>query len=144
MLRILLTGALAVGLATVVAAQADPIAQRKDIMKGVGAATKLGGEMAKGEKPFDLSEAQKILKTYADAAATFHTHFPDTSKEGGKTTAAPKIWETPDDFRAQFDAWSKDISKAAADTKDLASFRASFGAVTKACKACHDSYRIKI
>lgn len=143
MLRVLLSTAVVVGLATIVVAQADPIAQRKDVMKGVGAATKLGGEMAKGEKPFELAEAQKILKTYADAAATFHTYFPDSSKTGGKTTAAPKVWETPDEFRAQFEAWAKDIRKASDDTKDLNSFRGAFGAVTKACKACHDGYRIK-
>ena len=143
MLRFLLTGAAVACIVTAVVAQADPIAHRKQVMKNVGAATKLGGEMAKGEKPFDLAEAQKVLKTYADAAASFHTYFPDDSRTGGQTTAAPKIWETPADFRSQFEAWAKDIDKAAADTRDLPTFRASFGTVTKACKSCHDSYRIK-
>jgi cytochrome c556 len=143
MLRLVLTAAAVAGIATVVLAQADPIAQRREIMKSVGAATKLGGEMAKGEKPFDLAEAQKILKTYATVAETFHTHFPETSKTGGQTTAAPKIWETPAEFKANFEAWGKDIKKAADETKDLATFRASFGTVTRACKGCHDSYRIK-
>ena len=143
MVRFLLTGAVLIGIATVVVAQTDPIAQRKDVMKGVGAATKLGGEMSKGEKPFDLAEAQKILKTYGDAAATFPTYFPETAKTGGKTTAAPKIWETPADFKAHFDNWAKDIAKASADTKDLATFRPAFGTVTRACKGCHDDYRIK-
>lgn len=144
MLRYLLTGVAVLGITTAVVAQGDPIAQRRQVMKGVGAATKLGGEMAKGEKPFDLAEAQKILKTYGDAAATFHTYFPETAKTGGETTASPKIWEQPAAFRADFDAWSKDIKKAADETKDLATFRASFGAVTKSCKGCHDTYRVKI
>lgn len=143
MLRILLSGALAVGAATVVVAQADPIAQRKEIMKAVGAATKLGGEMAKGEKPFDLGEAQKILKTYGDAAATVPTLYPENSKTGGQTSASPKIWADPAGFKAEFEKWAADVKKAGEDVKDVATFRASFGAATKACRGCHESYRIK-
>lgn len=143
MFRVLLASAVLVGVTTLVVAQTDPIAQRKQVMKGVGAATKLGGEMAKAEKPFDLAEAQKILKTYADAAANFHTYYPETSKTGGETSASPKIWETPAAFKADFDAWAKDIKKAADETKDLATFRANFGTVTKSCRGCHESYRIK-
>ena len=121
----------------------DPIAQRRDIMKGVGAATRTGTQMSKGDIPFDLAKAQEVLATYAKAAANFHEHFPENSKTGGQTTAAPAIWENQADFRAKFDAWGKDIQAASASTKDLATFRESFGNVSKACGACHNTYRIK-
>lgn len=143
MKRSLLTGAILVALTAAVVAQSDPIAQRRNLMKGVGAATRTGSQMAKAEIPFDLAKAQEILKVYAVAADTAHTYFPDTSRTGGETTAAPKIWESQAEFRKAFDDWAKDIGTAAAETKDLATFRTSFGTVTKACGACHNSYRIK-
>ena len=89
MLRPLLTAATLVLMTTAVISQADPIATRRNMMKGVGAATRTGGQMAKGEIPFDLVKAQEVLKTYAAAAETFHTYFPENSKTGGDTTAAP-------------------------------------------------------
>ena len=143
MIRLVLTGvALAVGI-TAVVAQGDPIAERRNTMKGVGAATRTGNQMVKGETPFDLAKAKEVLQTYANAADRMHTYFPETSKTGGETTASPKIWENQAEFLARFDAWAKDIKQAADSTKDLESFRAAFGNVTKACNACHETYRIK-
>ncbi|MDB5557829.1 MAG: cycA [Enterovirga sp.] len=126
-----------------VVAQSDPITTRRNIMKQNGQVTRLGNQMAKGEVPFDLAKAQEILKAYAVAADTMHNYFPDTSRTGGETTAAPAIWQNQADFRARFDAWAKDIQAASAQTKDLESFRAAFGNVTRACASCHNTYRIK-
>ncbi len=139
---VLLTAAFAVGI-TAAMAQGDPIAQRRDTMKGVGAATRTGTQMSKGEVPFDLAKARDVLQTYANATDRMHTYFPDTAKTGGETTASPKIWENQADFRAKFDAWAKDIEKAKAETKDLTTFRANFETVTKACGSCHQTYRIQ-
>lgn len=143
MVRAILAGAALVALSTVVIAQSDPIAARRNIMKGVGAATRTGGQMAKGDIPFDLAKAQDVLKTYAAASENFHTYFPETSKTGGDTTAAPKIWESPDEFKARFVSWSEDIRKAADETKDLPTFRTAFGNVSKGCGGCHNTFRIK-
>lgn len=142
-MRPVLTLAILLAVTTAVVAQNDPIASRRNVMKGVGAATKTGGQMAKGEIPFDLAKAQEVLKTFAAASEGFHNYFPETSKTGGETTASPKIWESQEDFRARFVAWGKDISTAADQTKDLDSFKVSFGTVTKACGSCHQTYRIK-
>jgi cytochrome c556 len=143
MIRMILTGvALAVGM-TAVMAQDDPIAQRRTIMKGVGAATRTGTQFIKGEAPFDLAKAKEILQVYANAADKVHNYFPETSKAGGETTASPKIWESQADFRARFDAWAKDIEKAKAETKDLDTFKAEFTTLTKACGSCHQTYRVK-
>ena len=143
MIRTLLAcAALAVGL-TAVLAQGDPVAERKQIMKGVGAATRTGTQFVKGEAPFDLAKAKEILQVYANAAGKVHDYFPDTSKTGGETTASPKIWENQADFRARFDAWEKDIEKAKAETNDLETFKANFTTLTKACGSCHQTYRIK-
>ncbi len=134
---------LALGAVTAVTAQSDPIAQRRDLMKKVGSATRTGSQMAKGDQPFDLAKAKEVLAVYAEAADKMHAYFPDGSRSGGDTTAAPKIWESQADFRARFDAWAADIKKATAETRDLDTFKAEFGTVTKACGSCHETYRIK-
>ncbi len=129
--------------ATAVLAQGDPVAQRRDVMKGVGAATRTGTQMSRGEIPFDAAKAKEIMRVYADAADKMHTYFPENSKTGGETTASPKIWESQAEFRKRFDDWAADIKKAAAETKDLDSFKEAFGTVTKACGGCHETFRIK-
>jgi cytochrome c556 len=143
MLRtILVTAVLAIG-ATAVAAQGDPIATRKETMKGVGAATRTGTQMSKGEIPFDAAKAREIMQTYANAADKMHNYFPETSKTGGETTAAPTIWQNQADFRKRFDDWAVEIQRASAQANDLESFKTAFGNVTKACGGCHETYRIK-
>lgn len=143
MIRVLTIGvALALGTTSLVA-QTNPIALRKETMKGVGAATAAGNRMVKGEAPFDLAKAKEILQTYATAADKVHTYFPENSKTGGETTAAPKIWESQAEFRKRFDDWAADIKKASATTKDLETFKGAFGTVTRACGGCHETFRVK-
>ena len=68
MIRTMLAvSAIAIGI-TAVAAQSDPIAQRKELMKGIGGQTKTGAGMAKGEVPYDQAKAQAIFTSYVDAA----------------------------------------------------------------------------
>jgi len=127
---------------TAVMAQSNPIAERKDAMKAVGAATRDGAAMAKGEAAFDAAKAQAIFKTYADAAKKVPTLFPDSSKTGGETTAAPKIWEDQAGFKAAFAKFETDAA-AGATVANLDGFRTAFGAATKNCGVCHEVYRIK-
>lgn len=127
---------------TAVMAQSNPIAERKDAMKAVGAATRDGAAMAKGEAAFDAAKAQAIFKTYADAAKKVPTLFPDSSKTGGETTAAPKIWEDQAGFKAAFAKFETDAA-AGATVANLDGFRTAFGGATKNCGTCHEVYRIK-
>jgi cytochrome c556 len=140
--RIVISAILAVT-ATAVIAQSNPIAERKDIMKSVGAATRTGTQMSRGEVAFDMAKAKEIFDTYATASTKMKTLFPADSKTGGETTAAPAIWENMADFNAKFDAWGKEVAKASAATKDLDSFKSSFGDVAKACGSCHETYRVR-
>ena len=132
---------LAVGVSTVLA-QANPIAERRDTMKAVGAATRDGAAMAKGEAPFGAAKAQAVFKAYGDAARKMPGLYPDGAKTGGETTAAPKIWVDQAGFKAAFAKFEADAAKGAAAT-DLAGFRTAFGDVTKNCGGCHEAYRIK-
>lgn len=127
---------------TAVMAQSNPIAERQQAMKAVGAATREGAAIAKGEVAFDATKAQAVFKTYADAAKKMPTLFPDSSKAGGETTAAPKIWEDQAGFKAAFVKFEADAG-AGASVANLDGFRTAFGVATKNCGACHEAYRIK-
>lgn len=129
--------------ATAVVAQSNPIAERKDLMKEVGAATRTGTQMARGEAAFDMAKAKQVFDTYASSATKMKGLFPANSKTGGETMAAPAIWENMADFNARFDTWGQDVAKAAAATKDLDSFKTAFGDATKSCGTCHENYRLR-
>ncbi len=131
---------LALGIGAAVA-QSDPIAARREIMKGVGSATGDLGKMAKGEAPFDLAKVQTALKTYTNVSAKMLNLFPDTSKQGGDTHALPKIWEDKADFNARFEKFGKEATAAQSTIKDLATFRPAFAALAKNCGGCHELYR---
>lgn len=141
--RIALAMAVAAVAATTVVAQSDPIAARKAVMKTTGQQTAIGAKMIKGEEPFDLNKAKTIFATYQDTAAKMPGLFPDTAKSGGDSTASPKIWESNADFTARFAKFSDDAKAAGTSVQDLDSFKAAFGAVTRNCGGCHETYRIK-
>lgn len=136
------TFAIALG-ATAVIAQSNAIAERKETMKGVGAAAKNGAALAKGETPYDNAKGQAVFATFAAAAAKMPSLFPDDSKTGGETTASPKIWEDMNGFKAGFAKFEAEAKAAQASVKDLDSFKVAFGNMGKNCGACHEVYRIK-
>jgi cytochrome c556 len=143
MLRtVLAVAAITIGVSAVVA-QSDPIAARKGLMKNMGAATKTGAQMVKGEVPYDQAKANEVFATYIDVAAKMPDLFPPTSKTGGETTASPKIWDDNAGFKAGFAKLSSEAKAAQSSVKDLDSFKASFGGLTKNCGGCHETYRVK-
>ena len=129
--------------ATAVLAQENPIEARQELMKANGKEAKIGAQMAKGEKPFDLAAAKKIFVTFENAAQKMPDLFPPDSKTGHKTTAAPKIWEDMAGFKARFQKLGDDAKKAEASVTDLASFKTAFSAIGKDCGGCHKEYRVK-
>jgi cytochrome c556 len=130
---------------TAAAAQSceDVIDKRQTLMKKSGAAAKTGTEMIKGERPFNLSQVQDIYASFAEDAKQMPTLFPDCSKTGHKTTAAPAIWEKMDDFKARIAKFAADIKAAQDSTKDLDGLKAGFQTIGKNCSNCHQAFRIK-
>src|SRR5260370_37517936 len=106
---------------TAAAAQScqDVIDKRQTLMKKSGAEAKIGSEMIKGERPFDLAKVREIYAAFADDATQMPTLFPDCSKTGHKTTAAPAIWQKTDDFKAAIAKFAADIKSAQDSTKDV-------------------------
>jgi cytochrome c556 len=140
---VLAATAVALGV-TALAAQTDPIAARKALMKANGDQAKIGAAMAKGEAPFDLGKAKAIFLVFVDSAGKMPELFPESSKTGGETAAAPKIWEDMADFKARFVKFAADSKAAAEKVTDLASFKETFGTLAKNnCGGCHELYRVK-
>jgi cytochrome c556 len=138
--------AIALGAISAVA-QEDPIKARKTLMKANGQQAKIVGDMAKGDKPFDLAAAQKAFATFQDAAAKMPGLYPDSSKAGDPAddfNASPKVWDNMADFKARFVKLGDDAKAAAASVKDLDTLKAAVGSIGKNdCGACHQEYRLK-
>ena len=133
---------------SVAVAQQDVIKQRKTLMKANGDQGKIGADMVKGDKPFDLAAAHKIFATFQDAAAKMPNLFPDNSKPAADSTddfnAGPKVWENMVDFKERFAKFGRDAKAADASVKDLDSFKAAFTNIGKNdCGGCHETYRLK-
>ena len=140
---VLAVGAVALAV-TAVAAQSDPIAARKALMKKNGDEAKTATSMVKGEAPFDAAKVQTAFATFADSAAKAPALFPDNSKIGGETAALPAIWENKADFDARLAKFGSAAKEAEGKVKDLDSLKASWGAFAKDnCGGCHEKYRAK-
>jgi cytochrome c556 len=128
---------------TAVVAQANVIASRKAWMKENGTVTAQGGKMARGEEPFDIAKARAIFKTYGDTARRLPRLFPASAKTGGDTAALPAIWDKPAEWRAAVAKFRADVASEGRKIKDLDTFKAAFGNVTKNCGSCHEPFRAK-
>jgi cytochrome c556 len=144
MMRVLCAVTAAVCLSTtVLLAQQNPIIARQEIMKKSNDDLKLLTQMSKGEVPFDAAKASATYAGMEDSYKKVKDLFPDNSKTGDKTRAAPKIWDT----RADFDAKMADFIKVAGDAKAKAATEAGLKeihpAVVKSCDNCHADYRLR-
>src|SRR6516225_11972247 len=101
---------------SVAVAQEDVIKQRKKLVKANGDQAKIGADMVKGEKPFNLEAAHKIFAAFQDAAAKMPNLFPDNSKPAANSTddfnAGPKVWENMTDFKDRFAKFGQDAKSA--------------------------------
>jgi len=121
----------------------DAITTRQNLMKASGAAGKTASEMIRGTTPFDLTKAQQVLAAFANDASHMPTMFPDCSKTGDHTTAAPAIWDKPAEFKAMIEKFTADVKGAQQNTKDLDTFKANMQTIGKDCGSCHQNFRVR-
>jgi cytochrome c556 len=126
-----------------VVAQTDPIAARMALMKGNNDNATVVVQMVKGQAEFDAGKVDAAFAQWAETAQKLPGLFPDNSKTGQKTRAAPKIWMT----KADFDAKAAEFAKVVAGNRDkakasLVGLRATVPVVADACDNCHKDYRL--
>jgi len=118
------------------------IEKRQELMKSAGRATKAAGQMVKGETAWDAAAAAAAMQTLVDVGTQFPTLFPDDSKTGGKTEAAPAIWEDKADFEAHAASLATDAEAAKmAAAGGLDAFKPAFGKAAGNCRSCHEKFR---
>jgi len=132
---------LAVGAVT---AADEPQVVRQGLMKKVGGAMGALAAIGKGEKPYDAAIVTASLTTISESAKAFPDQFPVGSETGMETEASPKIWETPDDFKAKSLKLAADADALlAAVPADQAAVGAALGVIGGNCGGCHQVYRLK-
>jgi cytochrome c556 len=145
---IIVTGAvLALAAPLSVFAQAKP----EQLVKQRQAAMTLQGKyfgpiagMAQGKIPYNADVVARNA-TYLENLSQMPWDGFNESTKGVKSAAKPEIWAEPKKFQEAADRLQAETVKlaAAARAKDEAGVKAQWGAVGKACGACHDSFREK-
>ena len=127
------------------AAYADPIADRKAIMKERGGLVGGLAKMAEGKTPFDAAavltalQGLQVNEDKLDIDALF-----TPGSDQGDTTASPKIWEDMAGFKADNDRYKAALAAAvAAPAQNVAALGAQVGALGKECGTCHETFRVK-
>lgn len=132
-----------------VAAQAKPeeiIKFRQSVYTVIGWHVRPLGAMVKGQMPFDQAEFLRNADIVADMSKIAPHAFPAGSDTGAKTRAKPEIWSDAAGFKKVMDNFQAEAAKLAEVAKTATSVdqvRGQFGALGKACAACHDNYRSK-
>lgn len=119
--------------------QNPAVKARMDAMSAIADNTRILGEMAKGARPFDATDARAAAAAIADHAGQTPDLFA-APEQDPKSEALPAIWTDFDDFTALSAALQVAAEKATGITtpEDL---RPALAAIGGACKACHERYR---
>lgn len=143
-LAIALVALTVAGTTSAVIAQApDPIKARMALMKQNNDHAKIMVGMMRGKIPFDVAKVDAAFDQWADTAQKLPALFPENSKTGEKTRAAPKIWQTKSDFDAKAAAFGKAVAANRNEAESsVDGLKKAIGAVGKACDNCHEDYRL--
>ena len=121
----------------------SPQEARHELMEDVGGAAKTIGSMLKQEAPFDAAKAMEAFQVWADAAEPFGELFPEGSETGYDTEARSTIWSDRAGFEQALAEFKQRADEAvAANPQSLEELQPAAGPVFKACKACHESFRV--
>ncbi|MCB8836194.1 cytochrome c [Aurantimonas sp. VKM B-3413] len=122
----------------------SPIEQRQKLMKENGKSAKAAVQMIKGEAEYSPEKAKEVFTSMHEVAMKFGDYFPQDSKTGHKTEAAPAIWDKPEEFKAALAKFQEDTA-AAMDSApaDRQAFQQVFGKVAQNCKSCHEDFRVE-
>jgi len=134
-------------IATLVQA-ADPITERRELMKGNGAAMKAINQVLESGGP--AADLEKHANQLSDTAMKLSALFPagtdqPQGKEPGQTRALPEIWAKPDAFAAEIKKFQDESAmfKTAVAGGDMGVIKAEFEKLGGVCGDCHKSFRAK-
>jgi cytochrome c556 len=118
---------------------------RHDEYHKLGDAFKTIRDQSKTDAP-DTAAIKSAAQVVHDASVNQFKWFPAGSgpKPGVKTRAKEEIWSKPQDFEAAQKLFAEQATKlnTVAASGDNAAVRTQFAATGKACKNCHDTFRV--
>ena len=130
--------------ANIAVAESDPILARQHLMEDTRDAAKVIGGMLKKKQPFDAGAAMQALKTWKKTAMEAGDLFPEGSESGHETEAKATIWTDRDGFNEKMATFNTRVDAAIAAKPDsLEALNQAAGPVFKACKGCHEGYRVE-
>jgi len=155
-LKIATLSALALAAATAAYAQVKPedaIRARQSIMRVVALNFGPLSAMAQDKIPYNkdlfVASATRLEAVWSMDASRFFVKGTDKPVAGsniaGFTDVKPEVWNNPLKFKDAFDDNTAAIAKlaAAARSGDEAAMKSAVGGVGKACKGCHDDFKVK-
>lgn len=113
---------------------------RMHVMKDVKTAMGVLGGMAKGTQEFDAAQAAEAREALIGLMTRVPDAFRDPAQDP-KTEALPIIWTQYDDFlkkNTQMLGALNDLQ-----TATQGDLQAGLGPVGRACRTCHETYRMK-
>ena len=103
------------------------------------------GAMVQGKVPYDAAIVTRNAGYLEALAKMPWDGFQASTAEVKDTDAKPEIYKEADKFRSDAQKLETESAKlaAAARSGDQNAVKAAFGEVGKACKSCHDDFRVK-
>ena len=131
-------------IASVAVAGSDPIEKRQHLMEETRDAAKVIGGMLRQQQAFDADAAMAAFKVWQITAQQAGDLFPEGSETGRETEAKATIWTDRDGFNQKLADFKTRVDAAIAASPDsLEALNGAAGPVFKACKACHEGYRVE-
>ena len=125
-------------------AGSDPIQARQQLMEDTRDAAKVIGGMLKQQQAFDAGAAMQSFKVWKETATKAGDLFPEGSETGHDTEARASIWTDREGFDEKMANFNTQVDAAIAASPDsLEALNNAAGPVFKACKACHEEYRVE-
>lgn len=140
--------ALALGIASSALAQAKPeeeIRYRQSVMNVVGRAFGPLIGMAQDKIPYNKDVVGRNVNILETLAPLPWGAFAAGTEKGAPTKADMKVWSEAAKFKEHADKMQQAVAKLgqAAKGGDEKAVKAAAGDLGKACKACHDDFRLK-
>jgi cytochrome c556 len=142
--------------ASIAYAQMKPeaaIRARQSIMRVIALNFGPVSQMSQGKIAFNkdvyVANAMRLQAVWAMNVTHFFPAGSDKPVAGSKiasfTDAKADIWTSPDKFKKAAETMTQAVDKVAAAAKsgDEAAMKAAGGDLGKACKNCHDDFRVK-
>jgi cytochrome c556 len=104
-------------------------------------------KMAKGDLPYDQKAVDDALAQLEASVPTIPKVFENNPKEDvvdATYGSSPKIWQNKADFDSKVPPVIEAVASLKGKIKDQASVKMAFDTLNEKCKACHDTYRLRL